>query len=242
MFFLNAYIKINIEGDRYSISESNRKPDSALVSLKKIETILKRGNLTAEEFSLLKERSTAIHCRYHNKIDQLNKLERFFAWLRNVEGKTNEIDQVVSKIQFLVDRESFPISTAPNLLYIELNLEVLKYLSVEDLARLSLVNRASKSLADVIFVERGREFGYQGNDVIGAKKHLQTLWRAKSIFTPQEQSRMESTLREIRYGMGSPGLTVPTTRLANSKIRSILIFDQSITQLPPAPGICGNSG
>lgn len=175
----NNYTFIGINSNNtFYISELETKPDSAAVSLAKIELIFKK-RLTydptcQDEYSklpqgdlltLLEQKSSSIRQGYMEKCPKLLWMTgKFFS-------QETEVSTLYTSIHhYLKPPQGVPTANDPFQ-------EIAKHLGVSDVAALARLNRQGKTLATTAMIRRARDFGYEGRDCAEASKYIERLFK-----------------------------------------------------------------
>lgn len=216
------YVDIFIDNNQFSVGESEDKPREALATLSLIEKVVQKqldyASNTEDKLSelpqdglyaVLKQKAKLIHDGYMQKAASLSCVRRFFG---GVSKKEEAIRTAFNRIVEL---------TAPtmNNQHDDVSNYILSFLgNAESLANMRMVNRKYTELVreEQIEVERAREYGFKGHDVVKATTYLEDFLFDVSCFlnnTPAGHSLKqhivhkgrehsidaEATLRKIRH-------------------------------------------
>ncbi len=178
----SAYYDVSLNTQNFSISKSTTKPKKrhyAVASLKKIEKVLREGlqysssspdghhlaRMTHSE-SILYLKSKALKIR-DGYVEKQSKL----CWLwRKIFSKRKQVEALYNHIKNLTPPTTDALPLNNDCLF-----HVFGFLDTTSLGNLYLVNRDAKERATYQILDSATKYGYQGDDIIEAKKHLQSL-------------------------------------------------------------------
>lgn len=185
---IRSYVEVVFDqrNNCVSFADRGRKPEktSALSTLKSIESLMRqkvlgpKGVTREVLWADFKEKAESIQERYLAKTGQMGALRR---WLFSIPRKEHAIRAVYARICNL------PVPTSTGLFPALLELPkdpfqvVMSYLPVSDIGKVAQAYSGSTRNANKSIVRRAREYGYEGNDHIGAQSYLNSLFTAVKI-------------------------------------------------------------